>query len=187
MPLSIAESALREAKALDMEGIRNRSAYLMGVLRRKVEEGEQQRREQQHKQPQRKERNRSEGGEGRGGGGGGRGGGGGSGAGGSEEHDMGVAESPRKKAKSKGKATEEGKEEGKSKGKDKDKEGKKKRGAEDSPEAKPKEKEKGKRKRDVVPHVEEGAVETAARQAQPTSSLKKKRKTRQEVKVDLDP
>ena len=91
---------------------------------------------------------------------------------------MGVAESPRKKAKSKGKATEEGKEEGKSKGKDKDKEGKKKRGAEDSPEAKPKEKEKGKRKRDVVPHVEEGAVETAARQAQPTSSLKKKRKTR---------
>ena len=38
VPLPMAESALREAKALGMGGIRNRPAYLMGVLKRRVEE-----------------------------------------------------------------------------------------------------------------------------------------------------
>ena len=36
VPTSVAEASLREAKALDMGGIRNRPAYLMGVLKRKV-------------------------------------------------------------------------------------------------------------------------------------------------------
>ena len=49
VPMAVAEGALREAKALGMGGIRNRSAYLMGVLRRKVEEADKlrQQREQQ--------------------------------------------------------------------------------------------------------------------------------------------
>ena len=36
MPTSLAEEALREVKALDMSGVRNRAAYLMGVLKRRV-------------------------------------------------------------------------------------------------------------------------------------------------------
>ena len=36
----LAEEALREAKALDMGGIKKRSAYLMGVLQRKVREAD---------------------------------------------------------------------------------------------------------------------------------------------------
>lgn len=40
VPTSLAEEALREAKALDMNGVRNRSAYLMGVLKRRVAESD---------------------------------------------------------------------------------------------------------------------------------------------------
>ena len=40
VPTSLAEQALREAKALDMADVRNRSAYLMGVLKRHVTESD---------------------------------------------------------------------------------------------------------------------------------------------------
>lgn len=40
VPTDMAEGALREAKALGMGGIRNRPAYLMGVLKRKVGEAD---------------------------------------------------------------------------------------------------------------------------------------------------
>jgi hypothetical protein len=46
IPTPLAEEALREAKALHMGGIRNRAAYLMGVLKRKVAESD--RLKQQH-------------------------------------------------------------------------------------------------------------------------------------------
>lgn len=47
IPTQLAEDALREAKALHMGGIRNRAAYLMGVLKRKVAESDRLKREQQ--------------------------------------------------------------------------------------------------------------------------------------------
>jgi len=43
VPTDMAEAALREAKALGMGGIRNRPAYLMGVLKRKVAEADKAR------------------------------------------------------------------------------------------------------------------------------------------------
>jgi hypothetical protein len=76
VPTAIAEAALREAKALDMDGIRNRPAYLMGVLKRKVEDADRA------KQAKDKERRQRQGGGGRGDGGGGKGGGGKGGGGG---------------------------------------------------------------------------------------------------------
>ena len=72
IPTPLAEEALREAKALHMGGIRNRAAYLMGVLKRKVAESD--RLKQQHgkssswQQPA--QRGEQRGGEQRGGGGG---------------------------------------------------------------------------------------------------------------------
>ena len=72
IPTPLAEEALREAKALHMGGIRNRAAYLMGVLKRKVADSD--RLKQQHgkssswQQPA--QRGEQRGGEQRGGGGG---------------------------------------------------------------------------------------------------------------------
>ena len=88
VPTSVAEGALREAKALDMGGIRNRPAYLMGVLKRKVEDADRAR---QAKEKERRQRQGGGGRGGKGGGGGGgkgggRGGGGGGGGGGGENH-----------------------------------------------------------------------------------------------------
>ncbi|KAL1524287.1 hypothetical protein AB1Y20_019190 [Prymnesium parvum] len=40
VPTSLAEESLREIKALDMNGVRNRSAYVMGVLKRRVAESD---------------------------------------------------------------------------------------------------------------------------------------------------
>ena len=51
VPTPLAEEALREAKALHMGGIRNRPAYLMGVLKRKVAESDRLR-QQPHLQGQ---------------------------------------------------------------------------------------------------------------------------------------
>ena len=58
VPSQVAESALKEAKALDMDGVRNRSAYLMGVLKRHVAEADKlrQEREQQRKDKAGRER-----------------------------------------------------------------------------------------------------------------------------------
>ena len=53
VPTAIAEAALREAKALDMDGIRNRAAYLMGVLKRKVADADQARHAKRQQQQQR--------------------------------------------------------------------------------------------------------------------------------------
>ena len=49
VPSTLAEDALREAKALDMGGIRNRPAYLMGVLKRKVAEADKLKQEMEQR------------------------------------------------------------------------------------------------------------------------------------------
>ena len=54
VPVDIADGALREAKALGMGGIRNRPAYLMGMLKRKVAEADKVRIERERERQQRK-------------------------------------------------------------------------------------------------------------------------------------
>ena len=89
VPTDVAESVLHEAKDIGMGGIKNRSAYLMGVLKRKVAEADKLKVEKAQQRSQNKG----------GGGGGGSGSGSGGGGGGATRREKKDADGDKKKNK----------------------------------------------------------------------------------------